>query len=86
MIEDKRKFFMGSGLMVLFVIVLAIFFSPVFGGHNGLDYLDNLYNSISKGSAYYIPNLRDQNREFKGASLLSWSLIFYNVTISRNRR
>jgi hypothetical protein len=33
-------------------------FSPVFGGQNGLNYLDGLYNSISKGSAYYIPDLK----------------------------
>ena len=52
MIEHKKKFFGGLGLMIGFLIVLIIFFSPIFGGENGLDYLDNLYNSISKGAAY----------------------------------
>jgi len=66
MIADKRKFFIGAGLMASFVVVLIIFFSPVFEGQNGLDYLDNLYNSISKGSAYYIPKLRDDIQGFKG--------------------
>ena len=69
MIENNRKFFSGLGLMILFVIVLVIFFSPVFGGHNGLDYLDNLYNSISKGSAYYIPKLREESQAFKSDSV-----------------
>ena len=55
MIEDGKKFWGGAGMMVGFVIVLIIFFSPTFGGKNGLDYLDNLYNSISKGSP--IPSL-----------------------------
>jgi len=53
----KAKLGIGITLLVSFIVVLVIFFSPVFGGQNGLDYLDNLYNSISKGSAYYIPKV-----------------------------
>lgn len=66
MIENKKQFITGFGIMVGFVIVLIIFFSPVFGGQNGLNYLDNLYNSISKGSAYYIPKVKEQVEIFKG--------------------
>ncbi len=66
MISDKKKFFMGAGLLLSFFIVLAIFFSPVFDGQNGLEYLDNLYNSISKGSAYYIPDLKDSSAAHNG--------------------
>jgi hypothetical protein len=51
------KLGIGIALMVSFIVVLVIFFMPVFAGQNGLDYLDNLYNSISKGSAYYIPKV-----------------------------
>ncbi len=69
MIAHKKQFFGGVGLMIGFVIVLIIFFSPVFGGKNGLDYLDNLYNSISKGSAYYIPKVKKECEEFKGNSV-----------------
>jgi len=58
MLANKKEFFGGVGLMVAFLVVLAIMFSPVFGGQNGLNYLDGLYNSISKGSAYYIPDLK----------------------------
>jgi hypothetical protein len=54
----KGKLGIGIALLVSFFVVLAVFFSPVFGGQNGLDYLDNLYNSISKGSAYYIPKVQ----------------------------
>ncbi len=60
MIENKKEFFSGLAMMAGFTAVLILFFSPVFKGHNGLDYLDNLYNSISKGSAYYIPQLREK--------------------------
>lgn len=54
----NSKLAIGVTLLVSFIVVLVIFFMPVFGGQNGLDYLDNLYNSISKGSAYYIPKVQ----------------------------
>jgi hypothetical protein len=63
---NKKEFFVGLGLMIVFVIVLILFFSPIFGGKNGLDYLDNLYNSISKGSAYYIPKVKKDCEKFGG--------------------
>jgi hypothetical protein len=69
MIAHKQKFYGGVGLMVVFIVVLIIFFMPIFQGHNGLDYLDALYNSISKGSAYYIPKLGDQAKAFVGRSV-----------------
>jgi len=66
MLANKRKFYGGFGMMVAFIIVLIIFFSPIYSGKNGLDYLDNLYNSISKGSAYYIPDVKEETDKFKG--------------------
>ena len=57
---NTTKLGIGIALLVSFIIVLVIFFMPVFEGKNGLDYLDNLYNSISKGSAYYIPKVQHQ--------------------------
>jgi len=57
---NTTKLGIGIALLVSFIIVLVIFFMPVFQGMNGLDYLDNLYNSISKGSAYYIPKVQTQ--------------------------
>lgn len=57
MIAHKQKFFSGFGLLASFAVVLALLFSNVFPGpgstkQNGLNYLDSLYNSISKDSAY----------------------------------
>jgi hypothetical protein len=69
MIENKKEFFTGAGLMAAFLVVLIILFSPVFNGKNGLEYLDDLYNSISKGSAYYIPKVREQGEKFKGVAV-----------------
>lgn len=66
MIAHKRRFYLGLSMMVIFAIVLTIFFTPVFHGKNGLQYLDNLYNSISKGSAYYIPKVKEETKAFSG--------------------
>lgn len=68
--NNKRRLLGGLVMTAIFIVVLAAFFSPIFGkGQNGLDYLDNLYNSISKDSAYYIPDLTDQAAKFNGAKL-----------------
>ena len=69
MIADKKEFYGGLGLLVGFVVVLILIFSPVFKGQNGLEYLDDLYNSISKGSAYYIPKVKKQTDAFSGKSV-----------------
>jgi hypothetical protein len=66
MIADKKEFFGGVGLLVAFFVVLIIMFCPVFEGKNALNYLDSLYNSISKGSAYYIPKLKKEVADFTG--------------------
>ena len=69
MIASKKEFYGGTGLLLVFFVVLAIIFSPVFKGHNGLEYLDALYNSISKGSAYYIPKIKEDVDKFNGNSI-----------------
>ena len=60
MIADPRKFYIGVGLLAFFAVVLVIFFLPVLDGKNPMTYLDSLYNSISKQSAYHIPELKQQ--------------------------
>jgi hypothetical protein len=69
MIEKKGEFYGGLGLMAAFILVLIIIFMPLFGGKNGLNYLDALYNSISKGSAYYIPKVKAEAKTFDGTSI-----------------
>jgi ABC-type Na+ efflux pump permease subunit len=60
MIHNKKEFNGGLALLVTFFIVLFAMFQPLFDGHNAMAYLDNLYNSISKGSAYYVDKLKDE--------------------------
>lgn len=66
MIVKKGEFYGGAIMMAIFVVVLVVIFMPVFKGQNGLDYLDSLYNSISKGSAYYIPALQEDVKSYDG--------------------
>jgi hypothetical protein len=53
----KKELGIGIFLLATFTAVMVAIFMPLFDGDNALNYLDNLYNSISKGSAYYIPKV-----------------------------
>ena len=60
------KLVSGIVLMASCIVVLVAIFMPLFDGQNTLDYLDNLYNSISKASAYYVPKLQHAVEEHAG--------------------
>jgi hypothetical protein len=63
MIHDKRQFGIGVALMAVFLAGLALIFRPIFeNGQNALDYLDGVFNSTSKASAYYIPAAQEKAR------------------------
>ncbi len=64
MIARKGIFVRGFVMMIGFVVLLVIFFLPVFEGKNGLNYMDQLYNSISKASAYYIPKMTEETEGY----------------------
>jgi hypothetical protein len=69
MAARKNEFKLGLGMMVAFTAVLVAMFFPIFKGHNGLEYLDALYNSISKGSAYYIPRVQEEVAPLEGENI-----------------
>ena len=66
MIAKKNEFYKGFAMMVGFFVVLVIMFLPVINGKNVLEFSDDLYNSISKGSAYYIPKMKEAGNAFAG--------------------
>ncbi len=69
MIHDKKEFAIGAGLIAAFFVALAAIFMPFFeGGKNTLDYMDGLFNAISKHSAYYIPDVAEKARTQQGKS------------------
>lgn len=69
MIASRKEFYFGFSLMVVFVAILVVMFLPIFDGKNAMQYLDALYNSISKGSAYYIPKVKKETRPFEGTEI-----------------
>ncbi len=61
----------GYLLLVSFTAVLVAIFMPLFPGAqgqkvNGLDYLDNFFNQLSKSSAYYIPEQVQKAEKYNG--------------------
>jgi hypothetical protein len=67
MIHDKKEFGIGLVLLAGFFLALFAIFSPLYeGGRNTLDYLDGVFNSISKDSAYYIPGIAEKARKHDG--------------------
>lgn len=69
MIAHKKQFMTGAALLAVFAVVLVFIFLPLFNGQNALNFMDSLFNSISKGSAYYIDDLREEAKEFQGKSV-----------------
>jgi len=66
MIAHKKEFSLGLVMFAGFWALFIVLMSPVFGGKNLLDYMDNLYNMISKSSANYISSVREKAAEYKG--------------------
>lgn len=70
MIHDKKEFGIGLALIASFFVVLVFIMSPLFeGGRNSLDYLDSTFNSISKNSAYYIPDVAKKAKQHDGTAV-----------------
>lgn len=66
-IVDKKAFSIGAFLAITFCGVLAMIFSPIYGaGRTGLQFSDDMFNKLSKGSSYFIPRLREENAAFRG--------------------
>lgn len=54
-VRNKKTFMIGVIMLVSFALCYVGMMSPNFGnGRNGLEYADDLFNSLSKGSAYFI--------------------------------
>ena len=58
-------------LLIPFFLVFAAIFMPWYPGAkggkvNGLDYLDNFFNELSKGSAYYVDRQKEKVAKYNG--------------------
>lgn len=57
----------GIVMLIGFFVLLGAIFTPIFPGKvNGLDYMDNLFNMISKGSSYFIPDALKSTEDYAG--------------------
>ena len=79
MIANPKLFFRGVALMAAFVIVLVAMFLPIFDGYNTLEYMDSLFNSVSKGSAYYVADLKAE-AEGQRSNAVAMTLAVASVT------
>ena len=63
----------GIVMLIGFMVVLGLIFSPIFPGTrgkvNGLDFMDNLFNMISKGSSYFIPKEISASEKYAGKTI-----------------
>ncbi len=66
---DRRHLITGIVMLVLFAVVLTIFFLPLFNGRTGMEAADDLFNSLSKGSSYYIPQVADNAHKYEGITV-----------------
>lgn len=70
MITNKKKLSFGLFLMLTFVAVLFAIFMPIFGdGRNGLEYSDDLFNKLAKGSSYFIPKIQAEIKAVSGKEI-----------------
>jgi hypothetical protein len=66
---NTKKLMTGIFLLATFFLVLIVIFMPWFGnGRNGLEFSDDFFNSLSKGSSNFMDNMRQLATPFKGQS------------------
>lgn len=65
LVVHKKPFYTGLLMAVAFAAVLVAFFLPILGGRTPLQAADDLFNSVSKDSSYYIPSLREHAEAHK---------------------
>ncbi len=68
----KKHLGMGIALAISFWVVLFLMFSPIFPKtaegqpQNGLQWADEMFNQLAKGSSYFIPKVQKNNEKFIG--------------------
>jgi hypothetical protein len=68
----KSHMGIGIALAISFWVVMFLMFSPIFPKtvdgkpQNGLQWADELFNELAKGSSYFIPKVQKDNEKFMG--------------------
>ncbi|MEW6053920.1 MAG: hypothetical protein AB1552_09060 [Nitrospirota bacterium] len=72
MAQAKKHMGIGIILAISFFVVLFLMFSPIFPKtpegkpQNGLQWADEMFNQLAKGSSYFIPKVQKNNEQFMG--------------------
>jgi len=66
LIKNSKMFSVGTFLAISFLGVLIMIFSPLFSGKNGLEFADESFNKLAKGSSYFIPKVAKTIEPFSG--------------------
>jgi hypothetical protein len=70
MAANKKHLALGLILLISFVGLFILILLPIYpGGLNGLEYADELFNKLAKGSCYQIPKLKMEVEKYKGIVL-----------------
>ncbi len=69
LVIHKKPFYTGLLMALGYATVLVLFFLPVLGGRTPLQAADDLFNSVSKDSSYYIPSLREHAEKHRNDRL-----------------
>ncbi len=69
LIRNKKPFNLGVVLAITFLGVLLLIFSPLFSGKSGLQFADDSFNKLAKGSSYFIPKVSKTVEKFVGKPL-----------------
>jgi len=66
LIRHRGTALLGVVLGVSFLAMQVLLFVPVFGGRTGLEFSDNLFNRLAKGSSYFVPQLSSRAKRVEG--------------------
>lgn len=70
LVRNKKTFSIGLVMIASFILCYVGMMSPNFGnGRNGLQYADDMFNSLSKGSAYLIKDAQKVADGQKGTNI-----------------
>jgi hypothetical protein len=65
-VVNRREFRIGLVMVICFFVILFVMFSPLFGGKNAFEAADDFFNSIAKGSTYYMADLAKEAEKRRG--------------------
>ncbi len=69
LVVHKRPFYTGLVMALGFAFIMLGMFLPIVRGKTPLQAADDFFNSISKHSSYYIPELREHAQAYKAVPL-----------------